>query len=51
MTNEWNFAYLLHFITLDMGILPPSTELHVPYQKLLYYDGPCLGIIRLKRRI
>lgn len=35
MTTKWNFAYLPHFITLDMGILPPSTELCSIPKKLL----------------
>ncbi len=37
MTNEMNFAYLPHFITLDMGILLHRRN-YVPYQKLAIYD-------------
>lgn len=33
--TKWNFAYLPHFITLDMGIFPPSTELCSIPKKLL----------------
>lgn len=47
--TKWNFAYLPHFITLDMGIFPPSTELcSIP--KTAYGDDLVFGIIRLKRR-
>lgn len=51
MTNEMEFCHIyLHFITLDMGILPPSTELCSIPKKLAYGDDLVFGIIRLKRR-